>query len=213
LSELNIGVAVGEDDNFNYVQELLNFINNNKTKCIVRTHPAQDPFYIAKIKDYIKEKHLISWSDPREQLISDYFANINVIISGESSIHLEAAIAGLPTFYYEFSDNLVQPDYYGYVKNGISMRLKKKFSLNHLRSSIQNKFNSSKRHQAIKNYSETYNTHWQNYEGQLTCIIIDNILNNEPLDQFFNQEEQSIYKKVWRLKSLETDIFKEQRNQ
>ena len=213
LSELNIGFAVGENDNFNYVQELLNYINNNKTKCIVRTHPAQDPLYIEKLKKYMEDKDWLSWSDPREHLISDYFAYINVIIAGESSIHLEAAIAGLPTFHYELSENLVQPDYYGYVKNGISMRLKKNFSLNKLKSSIQNKFNSSQRAQAIKNYSETYNTHWQNREGQLTCIIIDKILNNEPLDQFFNQEQQRIYKKVWRLKSLETDIFKEQRKE
>lgn len=213
LSELNIGIAVGEDDNFNYVQELLNYINQNKTKCIVRTHPAQDPIYVEKLKKYMEDKDWVSWSDPRRQLIADYFAYINVMIAGQSSIHLEAAIAGIPTFYYELSENLVQPDYYGYIKNGIAMSLKKNFSLNKLRSSIQNKFNSSETAQAIKHYSETYNTYWQNCEGQLTSIIIDKILNNEPLDQLFYQEEQSIYKKVWRLKSLETNMFKEQKKQ
>jgi len=210
LSELNIGLAVNEQDSFFYVQELLNHINNNKTKCIVRTHPAQDQVFIEKLRKYIEDKDWLIWSDAREQMISDYFAKINIMIASNSSIHLEAAIAGLPTFYYEMSENPVTQDYYGYIKNGISLRLKKNFSLNMLRSLIKNTFNSTQREQAIKNYSQTYNTFWQNREGQLTAIVIDKILNNEPLDEFFVIEQQLIYKKVWSLKNIVPPTLKEQ---
>ena len=79
-----------------------------------------------------------------------------------------------------------------------------------LRPLIKNTFNSTQREQAIKNYSQTYNTFWQNREGQLTAIVIDKILNNEPLDEFFVIEQQLIYKKVWSLKNIVPPTLKEQ---
>ena len=206
---MNIGLAVNELDNFNYVQEFFSLIKNSEIKCIIRTHPAQDQVFIRKLSEYIEDKDWLIWSDAREQIISDYFENINIMIAGNSSIHLEAAIAGLPTFYYEMGENLVKTDYYGYVKNGISIELKKNFSLKMLRSLIKNTFNSKKREQAIKNYSQTYNTFWQNREGQLTAIVIDKILNKEPFDEFFNIEQQLIYKKVWSLKNIVSPTLKE----
>jgi hypothetical protein len=209
FEKLNIGLAVNELDNFNHVREILGHIKNIESKCIIRTHPAQDQVFIRKLSKYIENKDWLIWSDARVQMISDYFANINIMIASNSSIHLEAAIAGLPTFYYEMSENLVKTDYYGYVKNGISIELKKKFSLKMLQSLIKNTLNSKQREQAIKNYSQTYNTFWQNREGQLTAIVIDKILNNKPLNEFFDIEQQLIYKKVWSLKNIVSLATKE----
>ena len=202
LEQLNIGLAINELDNFNYMRELLDHIYNIKAKCIIRTHPSQDYQFIQKLRKYLHDKEGITWSDAREQIISDYFEKVNMIIAGNSSIHLEAAIAGLPTFYYEMSEKLLKFDYYGFHKNGISIELKKNFSLSTLKSLIDNETNSKQRNQAIKYYSETYGTYWQNKEGQLTANIIDKILNKKSFDEFFDGDEHLIYKKVWKLKEF-----------
>ena len=53
--------------------------------------------------------------------------NVNILVASNSSIHLEAALDGLPTFYYEMSKVLF-PDYYGYVKMEFQ-KIKKNFFL------------------------------------------------------------------------------------
>ena len=116
--------------------------------------------------------------------------------TSNSSIHLEAALVNLPTFYYEMSDEVYISDYYGYVKNGISKKLEENFSAELINFSIQELLLSEKRKLAIKKYSETFGSLWQNREGELTALIIDNILNNKSLGEFFEIKESGIYKTI-----------------
>ena len=97
--------------------------------------------------------------------------------------------------YLEMRDEGHRPDYYGYVKNGISTKLEQDFTFDELRLAIENA-DSIKRHQAIKNYSETYDTKWQNREGELSALVIESIIKNKSLDTVFKQEEPCVYQSV-----------------
>ena len=105
--------------------------------------------------------------------------NVNILIASNSSIHLEAALAGLPTFYDEMSKEVLFTDYYGYVKKGISKRLKKNFSYELVKNSIKRKVSDRNRQQAIKSYSEKHGKNWQNLEGELSELIINRIINDK----------------------------------
>jgi hypothetical protein len=112
---------------------------------------------------------------------------------------VDEAVLGLATFYYEMSDELHRPDYYGYVKNGVSLKLEQGFTLKELQNAIENAY-SPERNQAIKSYSETYSTEWQNREGELTAWVIQRILNDEPFDGYFDSVLTGVYRALFKLK-------------
>ena len=193
-----LGLAVNQIDDFHCVEALLDELATMQVQCIVRTHPFQNPIFIGQLKSYMKDKDWLTWSNSREEGLADYFSKVNAVIAGNTSIHLEAALAGLATIYYEMSDEVHRPDYYGYVKNGISLKLEQGLTFDELETAIESA-HSSVRNQAIKNYSETYGTAWQNREGELSAWVIQKILKNESLDAFFVSEESDVYKTVLKL--------------
>ena len=199
-SRLRIGIATTKQDNFNFVRKLLDSLKSIQIQCIVRTHPSQSLIFIEKLKHHMKGNDLLTWSNSQEQPIHEYFMNIDALIASNSSIHLEAALVNLPTFYHEMSDEVFISDYYGYVKNSISKKLEENFSAELINFYIDELLLSEKRKLAIKKYSETFGSLWQNREGELTALIIDNILNNQSLEEFFEIKEAEIYKTIGNIK-------------
>ena len=194
---LFIGLAINEMDDFSNLSLLLNNLSLAKVKFSVRLHPNQDLSFVKELKKYMKNKNWIIFSDSKKQSVNNYLKNLDILIAGDSSIHLEAALAGLPTFYYEMSDNVIKPDYYNYVKNGITKKLKNNFTFQQLKNLTKKTHNDTKRQQAIKKYSETYQTHWQNKEGELTQEVIKRILNNQSLNDLFQVKSSRIYNSVY----------------
>ena len=95
------------------------------------------------------------------------------------------------------SDNVIKPDYYNYVKNGISKKLNNNFTFQELKNLTKKMYNDAKRQQVIKKYSETYQTRWQNKEGELTQEVIKRILNNQSLNDLFQVKSSRIYNSVY----------------
>ena len=195
LKGLHIGIAVNPLDDFDYLKKLLDQLSPMKVKCVVRTHQGQSQFFLKQLRIYIRDKNWISWSDSREHLISNYFMQVNLLIANNSSIHLEAALADLPTFHYQMCRESFE-DEYGYIRNGISKILEKNFSFELLKNFVNSEHKDLQRIKSIKNYSETYGTAWQNQEGKLSALIINRILNDKPLDDLFQIEKSKIYKSV-----------------
>ncbi len=200
LKGLHVGIAVNPLDDFDYLKKLLDHLSLMKVKCVVRTHQGQSLFFLSKLKAYVRDKNWINLSDSTKHLISDYFTQVNLLIANNSSIHLEAALAGLPTFYYQMHGEVLYPDDYGYIRNGISKKLENKFSYEHLKILVNSENNNLQRVKAIKDYSETFSTVWQNREGKLTALIINRILNNKPFNDLFQIEKSEIYKSIYYLK-------------
>jgi CDP-glycerol glycerophosphotransferase (TagB/SpsB family) len=147
-------------------------------KCIVRTHPYQSKKFNSLLNEFIVKNPKITWSNSRLENLETYFSQIDALIAGTSSIHLEAAIAGLPTFHHEMASNVLYPDYYGYVKNGVSIMLEKDFDLQLFKDSIKLSSDPA-REAAIRLYSSTFHTKWQGREGDLVASIIREIVNKE----------------------------------
>jgi hypothetical protein len=179
-----VGLAVNQIDDFHCVQAILDRLSSMSLICIVRTHPYQNTDFLQQLHSYSHGKAWLTLSDPRKQPLADYFANLDALIAGNSSIHLEAALTGTATLYYEMSDEVHRPDYYGYVKNGVSLPLDREFTSKSLSLAIVNSDNIE-RHKAIKNYSATYDTRWVNKEGDLSAWIIKQILSQNDFSERF----------------------------
>lgn len=195
--ERSIGVAVNTLDDIKDVLNLLNiFVANNYTVAI-RTHPYQQKCFIDNLNRYIAKNDLVVWSNSTEDSLINFFSSVSCVIAANTSIHLEAALAGLPTIYYELAKDINRADYYGYVKNGVSFELNGNNLIRSLQDGIEY-CNSSFRNEALKRYSETYNTKWECKEGVLSASLIKKILCKENVDDLFyshfSNDSFSVYK-------------------
>lgn len=194
-----IGIATTLADNFDYVHYFLNRIKKLNKKCIIRTHPNQSAIFIQKLKIFVKENSNFMQSNAKSEPISAFFGKINIFIGSNTNMHLEAAMCNLPTFYYKFNNLKGSSNDYGFVKSGLSKKLIKKFDHNYLKKTIK-LLNFSQRKKIIKNFSETYNSYWQNKEGELSTIIIGRILNNSQFNDLFKTHNSKIFHSIYKLK-------------
>lgn len=170
LPAQNIGFAINMLDNIKDVLELSDQLLTLNKQIIIRWHPRQSKSDIDRLKNHFYEVENISFSDPYLETVDQCFARTSWLVSGNSSIHLEAALAGVLPIYYEISPTN-SPDYYGYVKSGLAVKAD---DFDEIKNIIEQKLLSNKaRDLAIRYYSSTYNTPWEGNEGTLVaeCLI------------------------------------------
>lgn len=187
----DVGIAVNMLDDFDYLKVLIERLVECGNKILVRTHPSQPSSFLKKLSVIITNTQ-IQWCDPTTNSLSSFFNSINCLVSANSSIHLEAALAGKATLYYEFSSDADMSDYYEYKKNGLVYPL----NLDNIEQSIKEGViycSSKKRSQAVKKYSATYMTKWEHQEGELSAELIKKILTNESFNDLFKLSKSNFY--------------------
>ena len=112
-----IGVAVNSLDDVNMVEKLCaKLLEYNSDLTIkLRFHPAM------KKRMFNHEgKERISYTYASEEKILDYLDSIDLQIAGDTGIHLDTILGGVPSFAYNFNSSLkFYGDSYDYVKNGL----------------------------------------------------------------------------------------------
>lgn len=111
LSVKSIGICYNLNDSLNDVLTFRKKIENDfsNIKIILRAHPNDN-----RLKK--NSRFLISNSKMENAFV--FLQNVDLIVSGDSSIHLEAVMMNVVSLYFNFSKNEMD-DYYGYVKNGL----------------------------------------------------------------------------------------------
>ncbi|MBU3010928.1 hypothetical protein KO506_05910 [Polaribacter vadi] len=105
-----LGIAYNSMDDIMEIETLLSYLINAfpGLQIVIRPHPSD------KRKVTIKN---IEISDPKKENSFEFLSKIDVIISGNSSIHLEAVLLNVFSIQYNFSNNPL--DYYGFIENGL----------------------------------------------------------------------------------------------
>lgn len=110
-----MGVAVSVFDDLCVAKELCEDLcaRYPEARVVFRPHPA----LINKIQEFsgFFEKSEIELSDPLSEPVHDYLSRLDVLIAGESNIHLEATLFNTLSIY--FSMGGVRRDHYGFLKN------------------------------------------------------------------------------------------------
>ncbi len=113
--QYDIGIALNMMDSCDKVIDLCRFIRDNiTTSIIVRPHPRMGKLFN---KD-IFSKEGINISDSTQESSFSFLSKIKYMIANESGIHLDAALVGVPSLLYNFSDGEIK-DWYSYIKNGL----------------------------------------------------------------------------------------------
>lgn len=105
---LAFNLSVEIEDIFKFVSKLIE--TNSNLKILLRAHPGDD-----RNMDLLRN---FTFSNSRREPVFSFLSRIDCLISGESSIHLEAVLLDVYPLHFCF-DKTIQFDYYGYVKNNL----------------------------------------------------------------------------------------------
>lgn len=165
-----VGVALNSLDNPKAGIDFVCSLANKGMEVCLRWHPGQAPTDIAKFKHAFSDNHKVTLSDPKQESISTFMDKVGWLVAGNSSIHLEAALAGVHPIYYELTPP-EHPDYYGYVKHGLTQAAATIEDILDIIQYSQKDCGPNK--EAVRYYSATYMTEWDGKEGDLVaeCLI------------------------------------------
>ena len=161
-----IGVALNALDDAEAGIAFINALQDEGQGVRLRWHPGQAVSDIKQYRAAFASSQRVYLSDPKKESISDFMGNIGWLIAGNSSIHLEAAIAGVMPIYYELS-RPDHSDYYGYVKHGLTQQAASVPEVLKIIEETQD--NRSPNAGAVRYYSDTYLTEWDGKEGELVA--------------------------------------------
>lgn len=183
-----IAVAVNALDESGQVIQFLERLKPLAAPVSIRTHPAQSAEFVSALKRYATDNAWVSMHAAKERSLADFFAGAHFLVAANSSIHLEAVICGLVSFYREFSKVVEHVDYYGYLRRGLVVPFPDGEDLS-LSVLIQHKPPV----EAVRYYSATYGTAWQGREGTLVAECLQQLRSGaESQDLFLTAERSSI---------------------
>jgi len=162
-----IGLAINALDDPDRVIALIHALKGYPV--ILRWHPRQPFEQIATFKAALSATGH-TFSDPTCEKVDSFLKNLRFLLAGDSSIHLEAALATVQPIYYRFTSTGPN-DYYGYVKTGLAKEAKNVCELIRFFESEPEGV-SSDLDDPIRYYSFTFGTEWFGREAELAANIL-----------------------------------------
>ena len=106
---------MGKSESIEKVLNISRYIKENLGyNVVIRPHPAEAPHFNFDL--FLSEGFTCSQSEKETSF--SFLSRLDFLIANRSGIHLDAAIKGIPSVMYNFSDYQVL-DWYGFVKKGL----------------------------------------------------------------------------------------------
>ncbi len=179
----SIGICINNLDNLNDLKLLTNNLKGSlpEKKIILRPHPSEPRFN--EIKNFCFGNEIL-FSDSRKINSFDFLKIINVLIAGDSNVHMEALSMNIPSIYLNFENK--KNDWYGFLKYNILYDGNSAKKIIELINNIDlKKINVKKK---LKPLNSTIDTQFEGRSGFLALKIIQNNKN------FIRQKFQKINK-------------------
>lgn len=164
------GIALNLLDDIDAGLELTERLAKKGYDMCLRWHPGQKSEEIQKIKNGLVKWDNVILSDPMQESPGDYLARLKLVVAGNTSILLEAAVVGVVPVYYELQPPQF-PDYYEFVRNGLALHAKTPEQLESLLA--DNGESTGPEPDAVRYYSATYKTLWDGREGELVARCLE----------------------------------------
>lgn len=182
---IKVGMAINPLDEIDKVIKLINILLTEGFTISLRWHPRQANSDVVRLKKTLASSCGITLSDPKVHPLNEFLSEIYTMICGNSSIHLEAAVAGVLPVYYEIQPPAIK-DYYGYVKKGLALKID---TFQELIALLRSKPLPNSSSAAIQYYSATYDTDWYGREGELVASILLDIEDKKTLGIQFGKRD------------------------
>lgn len=156
----DLGIAINILDEQGNIISLIESILASSIKVAVRPHPALDnkSFW----EEYCR-KNSIGYSDPLSETAVTFISNCKSFIAGDSAFHLEVALSGKISYFFNFQ-NEPTTDWYEYIKNGLISTK----TVNEIVDALNNGLADQKVSEKVKYYVANFETE---YWGKSTSLI------------------------------------------
>lgn len=185
----NIGICSNELDNIIEFDKLISQIclMPNLKNIYLRPHPTDRRFDEWKA---VAIKYRINFSNVRILNSFDFLSNVDLIISGNSNIHLEAISLNVLSVFFDSINN--KYDHYGFIKNGLVDYFS---DINSVTTRIKECTIEKKNNRNLaKKYIETIDTAFDGKSTQLFAKIINDIDVKDYFTHNIDENNNLIYK-------------------
>lgn len=166
-----VALAINKIDPVDQVLALVRHLLQKGERVKLRWHPAQPAADVQTLRSAFAEDASVVFSDPAEQPVAAFFEAGYALVAGDSSIHLEAALAGLRPLYHPLDGQ--NKDYYGYVAAGLAVNAAGMEQLDQALSAVRRRSATGPSFAgAVRFYSATFATSWQGREG---CLVAETL--------------------------------------
>ncbi|MDZ7809372.1 MAG: hypothetical protein U5L11_03500 [Arhodomonas sp.] len=163
-----IGLALNALDDPADIAALIKRLTDAGCQIRVRWHPGIKGRSLEPLKKILEAYPQVAQSDPSEESVGRFLEQVDMLVAGNSSIHLEAALARVAPIHFEMSASGT-PDYYGYVEHGLSRHADNLEDLVDLVDGVLHDGQPALNPSAIRYYSATFDTEWHGREGELVA--------------------------------------------
>ncbi len=169
-----VGIGCNLMDELGEVEKVLRDLANSfpELRFILRPHP-RDSRNLAALT---KISNNISVSNGKTEAVFDYLKNLDVLVSGNSGIHLEAVLLNVWSIFYEF--NPLQPlhDYYGFINKGLVDTAASPGQLRELLSS--NRYTRPQVYTRAQYFNATVATPDDGKSSEISLVLLQSFLRN-----------------------------------
>lgn len=165
---ISVGICLKPYYSEALLNELIAVVKKSKavSRVILRPHPGNSEKFYKFLESFDVEI-----SNARQERPHEFIKNIDVMISGESSIILEAALMKVKTIYID--DGVAQFDLYGFIKNGITTFAQNTEKITQMLNEIDS-LQIENQYANCKYYCSTVNTSFENKSREL---ILKHLIN------------------------------------
>lgn len=185
----SLGICTNGMDDLQSYSSLITLIKEkcSEIKIIVRPHPAdrrkQEWCDLATNSDCF-------FSDVSIVESFNFFEDVNLIIAGDSNIHLEAALLNIPSIYFDPLGKKI--DWYGFSSNNLVYYAGNALDIiNHIQN-IGSDFPDTRN--KTKFYSESVNTSFDGKSSKLAAIVLMGKSVNNVFDLQLDQSRNKVYR-------------------
>jgi len=167
FKDIVVGFCLKPYYSMELIKEIIDSIraSKNVSEIILRPHPGNSEGFYKTLSSLN-----ITISNAKEERPHEFLKKTDVMVSGESSIILEAALMKVKTIYID--DKIAQYDLYGFVKNGVTTAVKEPREITSILNLLS--YDTVERHyQNCQYYCATVNTP---NENKSKTLILNSLL-------------------------------------
>jgi hypothetical protein len=176
-----VGVAINPMDNKTDVIGLIDYLTQKGNPVRLRWHPRQNQSDVDFYRTKYNAQKLVHISYPKEERVAEFLSVCQLVVAGNSSIHLESVLCGVRSIYYEFSGGI--KDYYGFAAAGIIAVANSVEDVGRELDRIS--LGEALEPATVRDFSESHQTPWFGREGELVAETLALLATGQPVTKIY----------------------------
>lgn len=192
-----VGVAVNRLDAADDVIAFVHRLATHGIEVLLRPHPGQPRSLQRRLESAFSGEERVELSPPDSEPVGTFLGRCRLLLAGHSSIHLEAALTGLASYFIDLSASPVS-DFYGFLASGLVEPLPETFWDGSPGDRERLERLTPARVEAARRFSASHGTRWQGREAELVAATLERIERGQDLDDLYRPlDPQAGFTDLW----------------